>query len=268
MKAMVISYSLTGNNQDLAASLAVTLGADHVSLAEPKRRTTTTIVLDTMFRRTPKILMPVETLAAYDLVVFVGPVWLGQVATPFRACFKQLGPEIDRYAFISVSGGADGLNPKLAGEYYSTGEVWDVAVSGDHAFLADGFAGLKVIDISDPTNPTLAGSYDTADHSQAIAVSGDHLYLGDTATGILVFDIVDPTSPSPVGSCDTPGYAVGVIISGDRAFVADYDSGLQVIDISDPTNPTITGSYDTPSIASGVAISGNNIFKLITKVKP
>jgi hypothetical protein len=69
-----------------------------------------------MFRRTPKILMPVERAEEYDLVVFVGPVWLGQIATPFRACFKQLGPEIDKYAFVSISGGADGPNPKLADE--------------------------------------------------------------------------------------------------------------------------------------------------------
>lgn len=116
MKTIVISYSLTGNNQDLAASLAAILGAEHVRITEPKRRTTTTIVLDTMFRRTPKILMPVEQAEQYDLVVFVGPVWLGQMATPFRASFKQLGSEIDRYAFISVSGGADGANPKLAEE--------------------------------------------------------------------------------------------------------------------------------------------------------
>jgi hypothetical protein len=60
--------------------------------------------------------MPVENVEAYDRVLFCGPVWMGQVASPFRACFKQLGPKIDRYAFISINGGADGPNPKLAGE--------------------------------------------------------------------------------------------------------------------------------------------------------
>jgi hypothetical protein len=51
-----------------------------------------------------------------DLVLFCGPVWMGQVASPFRACFKQLGHTIARYGYISISGGADGPNPKLAGE--------------------------------------------------------------------------------------------------------------------------------------------------------
>jgi hypothetical protein len=74
------------------------------------------IVLDTVFNRTPKIVMPVEKTEDYDLVLFVGPVWMGQIAAPFRACFKQLGPRIGKYAFVSISGGADGPNPRLAGE--------------------------------------------------------------------------------------------------------------------------------------------------------
>lgn len=115
-KVIVISYSLTGNNKDLAASLAATLGAEHVRITEPKPRTMGTTVLDMVFRRTPRIMMPVEENEEHDLVLFVGPVWMGQIATPFRACFKQLGPKIGKYAFISVSGGADGPNTKLADE--------------------------------------------------------------------------------------------------------------------------------------------------------
>jgi len=116
MKKMIVSYSLTGNNDDLAASLAATLGAEHVRITEPKPRTMRTTVLDMLFNRTPKIVMPVEKTDARDLVFFVGPVWMGQIATPFRACFKQLRNKVSRYAFISISGGADGPNPKIAGE--------------------------------------------------------------------------------------------------------------------------------------------------------
>ena len=116
MKAIVISYSLTGNNEDLAASLAATLGAEHARITESKPRSMGTIVLDLALNRTPKITMPAERVEACDLVLFVGPVWMGQIATPFRACFKQLSQKIGKYAFISISGGADGPNTKLADE--------------------------------------------------------------------------------------------------------------------------------------------------------
>ena len=45
MKITVISYSLTGNNEALAASVAAALGAEHIKISEPKRRTIGTIVL-------------------------------------------------------------------------------------------------------------------------------------------------------------------------------------------------------------------------------
>jgi flavodoxin len=118
MKTVVISYSKTGNNEALAASLAAALGAEHAMITEPRPRTMGTIVWDILFGRTPRIDLPVKALEAYDLVLFCGPVWMGQVATPLRACFKQLGPK-QPYAFISICGGADGPNPKIADELES-----------------------------------------------------------------------------------------------------------------------------------------------------
>lgn len=116
MTTIVVSYSMTGNNENLAARVAETLGADHVRITESKRRTMFTIILDTLFKRTPKVRLPVEDVGAYDHVIFAGPVWMGQVAAPFRACFEQLGPELGAYAFLSLSGGAEGPNTEIADE--------------------------------------------------------------------------------------------------------------------------------------------------------
>jgi len=116
MKTLVISYSLTGNNSDLARSMAGKLAAQHVSITEPGKRSMGTIALDNLFKRTPKVAVPAVKPEEHGLVVFVGPVWMGQVASPFRACFKELGPKLNRYAFVTVCGGADGPNPKLGEE--------------------------------------------------------------------------------------------------------------------------------------------------------
>jgi hypothetical protein len=116
VKTVIVSYSLTGNNQDLASSLSAALGAEHVRITERKRRTMGTIVMDVMFHRTPRITMPAASIEDAELVIFVGPVWMGQIASPFRACLKQLGHKIDRYAFVTICGGATGPNPKLAEE--------------------------------------------------------------------------------------------------------------------------------------------------------
>jgi hypothetical protein len=116
MKTTVVSYSLTGNNESLAKSLAGALAAEHIRVTERGRRSMATIVLDMVFNRTPKVSVPAVKPEDAGLVVFVGPVWMGHAASPFRACFKQLGPRLGKYAFVSISGGADGPNPKLAAD--------------------------------------------------------------------------------------------------------------------------------------------------------
>jgi flavodoxin len=116
MGVAVISYSLTGNNEALADGLAKAMSAEHVRITEPKRRTMGTIAFDNMLNRTPKVSFPAVKPEDHDLVVFVGPIWMGQAASPFRACFKELGPKLGKYAFVSICGGADGPNPKLAAE--------------------------------------------------------------------------------------------------------------------------------------------------------
>jgi hypothetical protein len=118
MKTMVISYSLSGNNEDLAKSLASALGAEHVRVKETRRRTTATTIADLIFNRRPRVTFSASpsSVEPFDLVLFVGPVWIGHVATPFRSCFHELGPKIGKYAYVSISGGADGPNPELAEE--------------------------------------------------------------------------------------------------------------------------------------------------------
>lgn len=116
MKTTVISYSLTGNNQALAAGIASEFSSEHISITEPKPRTNAIIAFDMLFNRTPKVNPTADSVKDSDLVIFVGPVWMGQVAAPLRAYFKHIKTGSNKYAFVSISGGADGPNPKLAQE--------------------------------------------------------------------------------------------------------------------------------------------------------
>jgi flavodoxin len=116
MKTVIISYSLTGNNDALAASLAAALPAEHFRIAERRPRSMGRVMRDMAFRLSPSIELPDIDIGEEDLALFVGPVWMSQAASPFRACFKALSPRLHRYAFLSLSGGADGTNPGLAAD--------------------------------------------------------------------------------------------------------------------------------------------------------
>ncbi len=116
MNIAVISYSLTGNNDALAKSIAGKLSVEHISVTETKNRKTGAIIADLLFNRTPKVLPSAADLGSYDYVLLIGPIWIGEIATPLRAYLKQLKEEPCRYGFVSISGGADGPNPKLENE--------------------------------------------------------------------------------------------------------------------------------------------------------
>jgi hypothetical protein len=128
--------------------------------------------------------------------------------------------------------------------------------------VADGEAGLQVIDISSPTNPKWVGGYETNGYARGVTVSSNHAYVAGTA-GLVVIDISTPTDPKQVGGFAMEGDTEGVAVAGNYAFVTgainDGGAGIEVIDISNPTNPQRVGSLgDLPS-SDGVAVFGNYV---------
>jgi hypothetical protein len=114
MTYTVISYSLTGNNSLLAEKIAERLKADRLTVLEPKARSMGKIMLDMLWGRVPSVTIDGPQVRADRLsqstVIFVGPIWMGKIASPFRGCFQLLKDKIGAYAFVSLSGGADGAN--------------------------------------------------------------------------------------------------------------------------------------------------------------
>ncbi len=143
--------------------------------------------------------------------------------------------------------------PVLLGSL-GTSKALEVAKAGDYAYVANDFAGLKIIDVSDPAYPYLIGSLDVFG-AAGVAVVGNHVYVADYTEGLKIIDVSDPANPCLMGSLDTYS-AYGVTVSGNYAYVADHSEGLKIIDVSDPANPNLTGSLDTYS-AYGVAVSGD-----------
>lgn len=140
MKIAVISYSLTGNNEALAVSICKELKAEHIKVTEAKPRTMKEIVLDIIFNRTPKVLPEPSVLKQYDMVLFFGPIWMGQIATPLRAYFKYIKTKSCecKYGFLSISGGADGVNPRLESELVKRTGIDPIILSDLH--IADLFS--------------------------------------------------------------------------------------------------------------------------------
>jgi len=156
-------------------------------------------------------------------------------------------------------------SPATVGRMAMPGMVWDIAISGQFAFVANDDAGLQVVDISVPAIPKLVGFYDTPGISYGITIVGSKAYVADGSSGLLILDITNPTAPTLVSATNVNGGAldVAVGVSGNGVFAyLCVDSTLKVVDVTNANSPTLKGSTAGfgNSTAKCVAVSGTRAF--------
>jgi hypothetical protein len=105
--------------------------------------------------------------------------WLGSVANGQCRAVALQGD----YAYFG-SGGclivADVGNltaPVEVGKVTFPGPIFAIAVSGDYAYVADGYDGLRIVDISNPAAPAEIGFLDTPGLVGGVTVVGSRAYV-------------------------------------------------------------------------------------------
>src|SRR5207248_2066793 len=96
--------------------------------------------------------------------------------------------------------------------------AYEVAVSGNYAYVADYNSGLQVIDVSNPRDCHRVGGYATSRTAWAVAISGDLAYV-TTSLGLEVFDISTPAEPRRVGGNSSRG-ARQAVVTNERIFIS------------------------------------------------
>ena len=169
------------------------------------------------------------------------------------------------YAYVADVGGGlqiidvhNPANPVLLGHYSVPNcRFADVAVSGNHAYVSDGYLGLfQVIDISVPANPTLIGTgYVTANSRPGrICMSGNYAYVAaGYRGGVMVYDISSPTDPGLAAQ-----YAnyrgKDIAVSDGYVHVADYYGNLVIFT---PSYLKVTGIAPQRAANSDTALTAS-----------
>ncbi len=131
--------------------------------------------------------------------------------------------------------------PKRLGAIDLSGpDVYRVATRDRLAFVANGEAGVVVVDLAVPAMPVRIATVPTVGPALDVAVSGDRLLVAAGPAGLRVLDLRDPEL-SELGFAAVPGGAVAVAAQGDRAYVGCEGGGAQVavVDVSRPTEPAV-----------------------------
>ena len=155
-----------------------------------------------------------------------------------------------------VSMSPDVGNKKAIIGALGTSDARDIQISGNIAYIADGYSGLRLLDISDPASPVEINLIDPGEVT-SVALSGSIAYIAGGGY-FRAIDVSDPSNLNPIGSVPIPGPGWQLAVVGDTAFVADGTEGLQIIDISSPAHPLIVGNYQYSSaFARDVVVSGD-----------
>ena len=130
--------------------------------------------------------------------------------------------------------------PVVGGELQIPSKPNDIYVDGSYAYIADGTAGIVIVDIADPAHMSIAGQLALNDDAQAIHISSSYAYIAASSEGFIIYDISSPTSPSKIAQWKTSNSdAQDVYIQGGKAYLADGDNYTKVFNVSDPSDPVL-----------------------------
>jgi hypothetical protein len=145
------------------------------------------------------------------------------------------------------------LHPAAISSMGTRGAGMDFVRRGNYAYVADGAAGITVVDISDLGSPRIVGHLPT-DYAFSEVTIGNYLFAADN--GVDIIDVANPNSPVVVGSL---GRHRKIEAFGDYLLGVSSQGSLVVIDVSDPARPVTVASRYLGSIWD-IAIDGTLAF--------
>jgi hypothetical protein len=153
--------------------------------------------------------------------------------------------------------GQDSLNVSQIGSFHIWNYADDVAVAGNHAYMATGTTGLQIFDISNLSDPHQVGYLELPRSCSALIVVEPLIFITDCDWTCWIVDVQNPAAPQLLGEYVVQSGRIGtdMAVIGNLLILADTGNHqLLILDMTNPTAPTLRGQLDTPLIDSGVAV--------------
>ncbi|MBN2049715.1 MAG: hypothetical protein JW760_04665 [Spirochaetales bacterium] len=179
--------------------------------------------------------------------------------------FIHARPSADPDYYFQVWDLSDPASPELVASLETPAQAHDLAVYGDHVYLALGTQGLMIIDISDPESPQPVSMYPFSGAVYDVDLQGGYAYVGSASGGVTVLDVSSPQTPR-YRTAVSDGTVYRIALGDGILAVADMESSLGrllTLDLSDLDSPAllstiVAGGEDNKP--AGLCIRGNYIF--------
>ncbi len=127
--------------------------------------------------------------------------------------------------------------PVRIGEIATPGDAQAIAIEGDTAFIADGEAGVQVVDIKNVASPSIVKTLVNVQDARDVHLANEELFAVDAGRGLLVFnqnDIVNINNPHPRNTFRTAGTPFKVTTTEEgTVYLSDNAQGIYILS-SDP----------------------------------
>lgn len=187
---------------------------------------------------------------------------LRAVAVQDNQAFVGIG---SRLAILDIT---DQSHPELLGITDAFPDlVENVVVSGNYAYVAATYAGVRIVDISDSANPQEVGVATGMELAYGIAVSGTRLFVTDPYSGSLwLFDVSDPTNPIGVWSQEAFS-PLDILVEGNYLYLAS--GNLEIYDLTDINQPSLLSSvpfaFNSGEWVTSLTRSGDYLYAYTTQ---
>jgi hypothetical protein len=127
-------------------------------------------------------------------------------------------------------------------------EARDVLVEGNRAFVSDGFAGLRIIDISNPRAPLQIDRINPGRYAvSGIDLQDDIAYVPQGPDGLNIVDVTPGQRAVLTATYATSTSAISVGVNKDMVGVlSTHATGARILDLSTPTAVKEIGAYNPP----------------------
>lgn len=138
-----------------------------------------------------------------------------------------------------------GVQITLEGSTPAVGEAIDLAVEGNIGVVANGRAGIAVLDLTDPERPIIRSTLEIEDAVVEQVELQDSIAFLRTGTGLATVDVSRPAAPRLLIHREFDRICCELHVNGDVAAVGSNDScKWSLIDISNPEIPRkLTDAY-------------------------
>ena len=267
------------------AASGVTLSANTLYVADGNSGL---MVVDVTDRAAPTAIFKYESTGAYGVVEMADMVFLADTVDGIARLGKEVAVNLAKTGAFNTPSSADaiftdGTHAYLldkngskegltiisisdTGEYFFAGAVatpgnaTNVYVADEKAYVADGSAGITIIDIHDQSVPSLAATFKSGGDASDILVHtfDNRAFIADKTYGLVIADVTDQGLLTHKATLYIENAQALAYVEQEQSYLLVVNQeGLYTVDISDPGAPVVAGYIKTKGQAHDVGVKDN-----------